>query len=134
VETLVSRPPRPGDETGDEVDETGSGEPKDDRCGGGRVDDERVASVRPGCAISELRGGGKPDQVLATLLDEQLPNILERLTDLEERTANIEVDVDGLKFFRADKDDDQDFDALTDGTWEAATPAAAGTINWITIF
>ncbi len=41
---------------------------------------------------------------------------------------------DGLRFFRADKDADDDLDALTDASWEAGSPAATGTMNWNTTF
>lgn len=59
--------------------------------------------------------------------------LADRDREAEDRLSHREAAA-GLAFFRADKDNDADFDALTHATWEAASPAATGSINWNTTF
>lgn len=41
---------------------------------------------------------------------------------------------DGLRFFVADKNTNNQYDPLTAGAWEAGSPAASGTLNWNSVF
>ena len=66
-----------------------------------------------------------------------LEPVIEQLTDksmsLRDRLDRFEGQA-GLTFFRANKDNDGDYDRLTAAGWEAASPAAKGTINWNSVF
>ena len=64
---------------------------------------------------------------------EDISKLYDDLGRVRHQIRRLEYDRDGLTFFRADKDDDQDYDPLTDASWEAASPTS-GTINWNTVF
>ena len=64
---------------------------------------------------------------------EIVESLAARDREAEDRLTRREAS-EGLAFFRADKDNDADFDPLTTGAWEAGSPAATGTINWNTTF
>jgi len=59
-----------------------------------------------------------------------LTGIIKRLELTEASLDDTQDRNDGLRYYRADKDADLDFDPLTSATWESATPAATGTIDW----
>ena len=67
-------------------------------------------------------------------LTSSMAQSISKRLDLIDAQLNRLAAAAGLSFFRADKDSDTDYDALTAGAWEAATPAATGTINWNTSF
>ena len=66
-------------------------------------------------------------------LEPVIEQFTEKFRSLKDRLDRFEGQA-GLTFFRENKDNDGDYDPLTAAGWEAATPAATGTINWNTVF
>ena len=67
-------------------------------------------------------------------LEPVIARLTEKFMSLKDRLDRFEGQA-GLTFFRANKDNDGDYDPLTAAGWEAATPAATGTIStWNSVF
>lgn len=65
-------------------------------------------------------------QSVATQLGKQIREVEKKV---DRRAAST-----GLTFWRADKDNDGDFDPLTAAEWESGAPVSTGVIDWASAF